>query len=180
MSETVAHLGMRPWVRPLGWGCVGCCCGQDWRSTLTATTRAAAVGTQAHDLPGHGTERVPGPERLSSQPPDDDHAGQCLDAAAQRPAHQRDGTGRETRDQANDAFGGHPGQRCSGEPACVTGNAQPPLIWASCGGGRAVFTAGICCWDRRPRTGPARWPVHHRRSPIVIRRAHPAWCRVTG
>jgi hypothetical protein len=26
----------------------------------------------------------------SGEPPDDDHAGQCLDAAAQRPAHQGD------------------------------------------------------------------------------------------
>lgn len=103
-----------------------------------------------------------------------------LDAAAQRPAHQGDRTSGETRDQAHDAFGGHPAQRRPGQPACVTGVSQPPLIWVSCRGRRAVFTAGIHCWDRRPRTSPARWPMRHSHTPMVIRWTHPAWRRVAG
>ena len=115
-----------------------------------------------------------------SEPPDHDHAGQCLDAAAQRPAHQRDRPRSEPRDQANGAFGGHPGQRRPGQPADVTGVAQPPLIAVSCRGGCAVFTTGIQCRDRQPRTCPARWPVRHSHRPMVINWTHPAWCRVTG
>jgi hypothetical protein len=42
LSETVAHLGLRPPVRPLGSGCVGSCCGQAWWSVSTACQRRSS------------------------------------------------------------------------------------------------------------------------------------------
>ena len=45
LSDTVAHLGLSRWARPLGSGLVGCCCGQPWWS---APTSLPLVRSQAH------------------------------------------------------------------------------------------------------------------------------------
>ena len=42
LSETVAHLGMRQQVRPLGSGRVGSCCGHAWWSALTVSQRRSS------------------------------------------------------------------------------------------------------------------------------------------
>jgi hypothetical protein len=53
----------------------------------------------------------------AGEPPDDDHAGQALDDAAQRPPGQRHGTGRQPGRQADAALGRNPAQRSPGQPA---------------------------------------------------------------
>ena len=61
LSDTVAHLGLRPRVHTLGSGRVGCCCGQPWWSataSLASSSRSQVHRSAAKSLPQTGLLRL--------------------------------------------------------------------------------------------------------------------------